>query len=74
MTFLVLSVLPAPDSPLHSNLSSSTFMDCKSCLRDEDTLILPFLAHIDPCSLGNGEDMGRILVSPFASILMYNCI
>ena len=41
-------------------------------VRNEDALVLSLLAHIDPCTLGNGEDVRGILVAALAAVLMYD--
>lgn len=69
MTFLVLSVLPAPDSPLRTWVTGRP-IGRGNDVRDEDTLVLSLFSHIDPCTLGDGEDMGRILIATLASILV----
>lgn len=35
---------------------------------DEDRLVLALVAHVDPCALGDGEDVGRVLVATFAAV------
>lgn len=50
---------------------------CLTCTRfssNEDTLILPFIAHVDPCTLGDGEDMWGVLVASFGPVLLYDRI
>lgn len=69
MTFFVLSVLPAPDSPLGARQYIGRIIVAWS-IRDQDTLVLAFLAHVDPCSLSNREYMGRVLIPPLATILV----
>ena len=43
-------------------------------VRDEDTLVLAFLAHVHPCALGDGEYVRRVLITTLAAVLMYDCI
>lgn len=69
MTFLVLSVFPAPDSPLQCVGTKAMAIDMGDA-RYEYTLVLPFLAHVDPCSLGNCKYMRGILVSSFTAVLL----
>lgn len=70
MTFFVLSVFPAPDSPLRLRQYSDPDGNTPN-LRDEDTLIFAFITHINPGTLCNGKDMRRVLIAALASILMY---
>jgi hypothetical protein len=56
MTFLVFSVLPAPDSPLLL-LSVLSYGDCRSSLRHEDTLVLAFVYQIPERLVGHREDV-----------------
>ena len=37
--------------------------------RDKDGLVLALLAHVHPRLLGDGEDMGWVLIPSFVSIL-----
>lgn len=69
MTFFVLSVFPAPDSPLRT-FSDVPRYDLED-VRDQDALVLAFLSHVDPCTLGNRKDMRRIFITPLAAILLY---
>jgi hypothetical protein len=69
MTFLVLSVFPAPDSPLQCVGTKAMAIDMGDA-RYEYTLVLPFLAHVDPCSLGNCKYMRGILVPSFTAVLL----
>ena len=45
-----------------------------SDVRDEDSLVLSLLSHIDPCTFGDCEDMRRILIATLAAILVDNSI
>ena len=56
MTFLVFSVLPAPDSPL--TLGQLLFVDGYGILRDKDTLVLPLIYKVSKRSVCHGKDMG----------------
>lgn len=68
ITFLVLSVLPAPDSPLFTvNIRMKGTVED---LRDEDTLVLPFLTHVNPCAFCDREYVRRVLILAFATVLL----
>lgn len=43
-------------------------------VRDQYTLVLPLLTHVNPSSLSNGEYMRWILISALPSILLDNGI
>jgi hypothetical protein len=63
MTFLVFSVLPAPDSPLL--LSVMRYGHCGSNLRHENTLVLAFVDQIPESLVGHCEDVRfRLLPTP----------
>ena len=68
----MLSVLPAPDSPLL--VVSIRSIAAVNYVRDQDALVLSFFAHVNPRSFGYGVDMGRVLIATLASVLMYNCV
>lgn len=63
MTFLVFSVLPAPDSPLDISLEILSYS------RNEDTLVLPFFSDLLPRTLCDCEDVRRVLLSPLRPVL-----
>lgn len=69
MTFFVLSVFPAPDSPLRPR-STSNQRGCIYNARNQDTLILSLIAHIDPSTFCNCKNMWWVVVSPFITILL----
>lgn len=71
MTFLVLSVLPAPDSPLLADLNERC-EEVHGDLRDQDTLVLPLLAHVHPRAFGDCEYVGWVLITTLVSVLVYN--
>ena len=73
MTFFVLSVFPAPDSPLKINEPKSAKRG-EGGARNQNALVFPFLAHVHPSTFRNGENMGRILVPSFRTILVYDGI
>lgn len=67
MTFLVFSVLPAPDSPLFSYQLGPKFEE--SCdLRHEDTLVLALLNHVSKRLVRHGEDV-RSRLLPASSLV-----
>lgn len=35
---------------------------------DEDGLVLAFVAHVDPCAFGDGEDVWWVLVPTFSAV------
>lgn len=75
ITFFVLSVLPAPDSPLFDNLSvREQEWWRKSDERNEYTLVLPFVLHVYPCTFCDREYMGRIFIASFVAVLLYDSI
>lgn len=41
-------------------------------LRDQDTLVLPLLAHVHPRAFGDCEYVGWVLITTFVAVLMYN--
>ena len=43
---------------------------CHQGIRDQDTLVLAFFTHVDPCTFRDCEDMGRVLISTFTSVLV----
>ena len=69
----MLSVLPAPDSPLREDVRRAGGRFTKD-VRDEDTLVLSLLTHVNPCAFCNGKDVRRILVAAFGAILLDNGI
>jgi hypothetical protein len=72
ITFFVLSVLPAPDSPLRRASAAGAAARQRAHVRDEDALVLALLAHAHPCALGNGEDVRRVSVPPLAAVLLHD--
>lgn len=70
MTFFVLSVFPAPDSPLFDVRNRKNKVE--SHARNQNTLVLAFFAHIYPGSFCDGKYMWRILVAALSSILVDN--
>jgi hypothetical protein len=70
ITFLVLSVFPAPDSPLESSLKMVSY-DYDESVRDQDALVLPFFSHVDPRAFGDCKYMGRIFIPSLVAILLY---
>ena len=72
MTFLVLSVFPAPDSPLYFCQYEGE-IEVEN-IRDKNALILAFLAHINPSTLCNCEHVWRVFIASLATILLNNRI
>lgn len=78
MTFLVFSVLPAPDSPLYKGKGGSDQPTASQLrrrrksidVRDEHALALAPFAHTDPGPLGDGEDMGCVVLPLAIAILL----
>ena len=70
MTFLVFSVLPAPDSPLIEALAKSGHR-CERHLRDKNTLIFPLPDQIPEGTIGNGVYV-RLCVFPAASLVHFH--
>lgn len=74
ITFFVFSVFPAPDSPLiydHELIVPNAPRRIEDS-RNEDTLILPLFAHIDPRTLCNSKNVWRVLISSFIAVLLNN--
>ena len=69
----MLSVLPAPDSPLREDVRRAGGRFTKD-VRDEDTLVLSLLAHIHPRTFSDREDVGRVLITALPPILVYDGI
>lgn len=67
MTFLVFSVLPAPDSPLIEVLAK-TGTWCEGHLRDENALIFPLPDQIPEGTIGHGIYV-RLCVFPAAPLV-----
>ena len=57
MTFLVFSVLPAPDSPLFPCQLGLKLDESSGDLRHENTLVLAFLNHVSKRLVRHGEYM-----------------
>jgi len=70
MTFFVLSVFPAPDSPLNESQFRMRVVEIH--VRDQDALILLLIAHVHPRPLRDFEDVRLILFSSLASIFLNN--
>lgn len=73
MTFLVVSVFPAPDSPLFEEQEEGQLgrpsPNPRVDARNEDALRLSMSRHPLPCLLGHSEDMRRISFSSAAFVL-----
>lgn len=67
MTFLVFSVLPAPDSPLIEALAKIGNW-CEGHLRDENALIVPLPDQIPEGTIGHGVYV-RLCVFPAAPLV-----
>lgn len=67
MTFLVFSVLPAPDSPLIEALAK-TWNWRERHLRDQNALIIPFSDQIPEGTIGHGVYV-RLCVFPAAPLV-----
>lgn len=57
MTFLVFSVLPAPDSPLFPFQLGLKLDKSTGDLRHKNTLVLAFLNHVSKRLICHGKDM-----------------
>ena len=73
MTFLVLSVLPAPDSPLKGG-QERTMGVWRRSIRDQDTLILALFTHVNPGTLSHGEYVWRVFITALSPILMNDSV
>lgn len=75
MTFFVLSVFPAPDSPLEALLTTKGLGNkTDHNIRDENTLIFTFFTHINPSAFSDREDVWGVFISTFVAILLNNGI
>lgn len=73
MTFFVLSVFPAPDSPLSFCQHKKERLEREN-IRNKNALILAFFAHINPSALCNCKHVRRVFISSLATILLNNGI
>ena len=75
ITFLVLSVFPAPDSPLRwSIIIAMELAKSKIDVRNENALIFTFFAHVNPSAFGNCKNVRWIIISSLTAILLDYCI